>query len=216
MIVNTHTAILSSMKFEDPVLDAQQAFRTILTAMAYPGRIVTLHRPNAFPEGLHQAAWAVLLTLVDESVHFWTDLPEDHEAQRAVEFFCRPQKVSDAQEAELLLITQPDNFSGPYLFRVGTETEPHLGATLIMQMTCLTNAGATDAAESLSFTGPGVPDVAKIWVNGCPAEFWEWRKRLEAVYPRGVDLLLTHGPSLVAIPRSLIITREKGDLCTSR
>ena len=212
----TGLSMQATMGFVDPVLGSQEAFREILNAMAYPGKIVTLSGAAMVPHGVHGAAWIVLLTLVDETVRLWTDLPEDHEAHRALHFLTRVQIVHDTADVDFVLITDPMALSEPYAFRIGSELDPQLGATLILQQSCLTECADSARNESLILSGPGIPHIRRLWAEGCPPSFWDWRVNLERLYPRGVDLLLTHRSSFVAIPRSVLVQRRRDYLCMSR
>lgn len=207
--------ISSSMGFSEPVLDSQEAFRTLLTAMAHPGRVVTLQGPSSIPEGLHRAAWVALLTLCDPSVRLFTDLPPGHCAAFALETFCRVESVPDAAQADFVLLTNPSAWRGPYGFRVGTEKEPELGATVILQVSDLFSSHEPTEDHAMVLTGPGIRETVGLTVPGIPADFWTWRNQLETIYPRGIDLLMTCNASLAAIPRSVHLDVRKGRSCTS-
>lgn len=206
----------AAMGFADPVFESQEAFRTILHAMAYPGRRTSLKAPPTVPHGINPAAWVILLTLGDSSVRLWMDLPRNHEACRAAQQFCHVSMVPDPESADFILVTQPSQLKPPYRFCIGTELEPERGASIIMQVSSMSISEPSSAESVFMLSGPGIPETSKVTLQGCPFHFWEWRLGLEHVYPRGVDLFLTEGNSLVCIPRSVCLTPAKGVSCTLR
>ncbi len=206
----------AAMGFTDSVFESQEAFRTILHAMAYPGQRTSLKAPPRVPQGLHPAAWVILFALGDSSVRLWMDLPRNHEAFRAAQQVCRVSVVSDPESADFVLVTQPSQLKPPYGFCIGTELEPERGASIIMQVSSVgvSEPGSEDCQFVLS--GPGIPETLEVTLQECPSHFWEWRLGLEHLYPRGVDLYFTEKNSLFCIPRSVCLTPAKGFLCTSR
>lgn len=214
--MRSHVEMTHVMGFGDPVLESQEAFRNLLTAMAHPGRIVSLRVPSMIPRDLHPASWVVLLTLADDSVRFWTDLPIDHETRWAVQSVCRVRTVSEPQEADLALVVDPSSLVVPLPFQIGTEQEPHLGATILVQVSSLRTAPSSALGYAMLLSGPGIPERSTLFVEGCPKSFWDWRVQLEASYPRGVDLLLVHENNLLALPRSTHVMPMEGTVCTSQ
>ncbi|SHE94981.1 alpha-D-ribose 1-methylphosphonate 5-triphosphate synthase subunit PhnH [Desulfacinum infernum DSM 9756] len=182
--------------FSDPVLDSQRVFRALLAAMSYPGRILRLTPPAHVPEGLCEASWSVLLTLADHAVSLWTDLPEGAPARESIRAHCGSPATERPVDADLALITRPMEAGAAYDFRLGTEKRPELGATLVIQTDTLS------AGEGFALSGPGIRKEAFLKVTGVPESFWLWRRSLENRYPLGVDLILTCGTSLAAIPRT--------------
>ena len=57
----------------DPTLDSQRIFRSLLEAMAHPGRIVDVAVELQAPSPLHPAAAAACLTLLDFDTPLWLD-----------------------------------------------------------------------------------------------------------------------------------------------
>jgi len=212
----SHAEFIDTMGFREPVLESQQAFRTLLTAMAHPGRLVTFKIPGAIPRDLQAASWVVLLTLGDDSLRFWTDLPIDHEARWAIQSVTRVRTVSESGEADLALVTDPFRLSFPLDFPIGTEQEPYLGATLIVQVSSLCSSPSSTSGDAFVLSGPGIQRQTALRVRGCPKSFWDWRRSLEAVYPRGLDVLFTHDAELVAVPRSIHVMPLGGLSCTSQ
>jgi len=88
--------------FADPVLDAQSAFRTIMTAMARPGTVADLAtgelRP---PRPLTPALAAVALTLCDHKTPVWldTDLAAAASVASYIQFYTGAPLVDDPAAA---------------------------------------------------------------------------------------------------------------------
>ncbi len=181
--------------FNDPVLDSQRCFRAVLDAMSRPGRI---HRLPALPEApapLNPAAAAVLLTLVDADTPVWLDQPEAADWLRfhagcpvAAEPGAVPFALAAGAMPALASLCQ------------GSEEEPHLAATLLVQVAALR------AGQGWRLAGPGIEHEHRLEVVGLPADFLAQWAANQARFPRGVDLVLCAGDQLACLPRSVQIT----------
>ena len=84
----------------DPVHDSQRFFRGLLTAMAHPGRLVTLEGAPQGPKPLDPATAAAALTLLDYDTPLWIDWIADTPPLRAyLKFHCGCPIVERSQEA---------------------------------------------------------------------------------------------------------------------
>ena len=184
------TAILPG--FTDPVADAQAAFRAVLDAMSRPGRLVQTGAGLHPPAPLCRAAGAILLTLLDADTPVWLDAAFGP-ARDWIAFHCGAP-AADAPRARFAA-----GFGLPPLHRfdAGTDEAPETGATLVVQVSRL------GAGTPYRLRGPGIPDEGSLLVDGLPERFvQDWAENHEQ-FPRGIDLLLCAGTSLVALPRSV-------------
>ena len=60
-------------------------------------------------------------------------------------------------------------------------------------------------AGTLRLTGPGIEDSSRLGITGLKPGFWAERAALAPLFPRGLDLILTCGDRLAALPRTTII-----------
>jgi alpha-D-ribose 1-methylphosphonate 5-triphosphate synthase subunit PhnH len=177
--------------FADPVLDAQSAFRAVLEAMSRPGRVQRLPRPPSPPAPLCAAAGAVLLTLADSETPLWLDAGPD--AEGWARFHAGSPLVSDPAEAAFLMsVGMPPALES---LRAGTDDDPHLSATLILQVEALVEG------EGWRLTGPGIENEHRLRVKGAPAGFVAAWAANRALFPRGVDVVLCAGDRVAALPR---------------
>jgi alpha-D-ribose 1-methylphosphonate 5-triphosphate synthase subunit PhnH len=183
-----------SAGFADPVGDAQLCFRSVLDAMARPGRIDRVSGVVA-PAPLCDAAAAVLLTLVDHDTPLWLD-PDAQRARRWIEFHCGVRIVTDPADCALALaLSLPDLARLP----AGTHESPETSATIICQVASFA-IGVT-----YRLTGPGLRGPVTLTIGGLPRDFatiWQCNR---ALFPRGVDLILCVGDQLTALPRTVSI-----------
>lgn len=178
--------------FSDPVLDSQAAFRALMEAMARPGRLHCIAALEDAPDGLDHAAAAALLTLADAETAIWTDAPAV--ARAWIGFHTGARFTEDPSQADFLLATQQP----PRLeeLKAGTDEAPQSSATLILQVEAL----APVAGWRLH--GPGIETHHELTAKGVPDGFSAaWRRNGDA-FPRGVDLILTAGTTLAALPRT--------------
>ena len=202
--------------FADAVHGAQQAFRTLLGAMAEPGRLHAL--PASATAGLESqdaqirppfgiALSATLLTLLDADtpVHLAGALAND-ESRAWLRFHTGARETSaiaamtaaDARDVDAALWDR---------LQLGTDDAPQSGATLFVEVDALSDQPLAGAI-ALKLRGAGIESSRDLAVAGLPVAFWQWRIELHAELPRGVDLVLTCGTRLAAIPRSTRIQIE--------
>lgn len=181
--------------FADPVLDAQASFRAILEAMSRPGRIQRMAARIAPPAPLCTAAGAALLSLADADTPLWLDAGDA--VAEWLRFHCGAPITADIGAARFALACA----AAPKLatLDIGTDEDPQLGATLILQVSGLV------AGEGWRLTGPGIQHEHRLRVLGAPADFTAAWVRNQALFPRGIDVLLCAGDSIAALPRSVMI-----------
>lgn len=181
--------------FADPVLGAQSSFRSLMEAMARPGRVQRLAALPDAPAPLAPAAAAALLALADAETPVWTDAPEG--ARGWIRFHTGAPLVDLPMEAEFLLATGP--MPPLATLRAGSDEMPQEGATLITQVAAL------QPGAGWRLTGPGIAQAHRLAVAGLPADFLaQWQANARR-FPRGVDLVLAAGEALAAFPRTLCI-----------
>ena len=178
--------------FAEPAPEAARVFRAALDAMARPG---TVHRIAgvAPPAPLGVAAGALALTLCDGDTGVWLAPSLDAAPVRDWLRFHAGARLVDRAQADFAF--------GPWAelaplddFRAGEPAYPDRSATLVVAMPAL------GAAHRL--TGPGIETEAWLTVPD-PAAL----RANAARHPLGVDLFLTCGDRLAALPRT---TRVEG------
>ncbi|MCA3366882.1 MAG: phosphonate C-P lyase system protein PhnH [Roseomonas sp.] len=181
--------------FADPVLDAQASFRAILDAMSRPGRIQRIAARIIPPAPLCTAAGAALLSLADADTPLWLDAGAG--VAEWLRFHCGAPITREIGTARFALACG----AAPSLeaLDVGTDEDPQLGATLILQVAGLV------AGVGWRLTGPGIQNEHHLRVLGAPADFITAWAANHALFPRGVDVLLCAGDSIAALPRSVTI-----------
>jgi alpha-D-ribose 1-methylphosphonate 5-triphosphate synthase subunit PhnH len=187
--------------FSDPIHQAQQVFRQVLDAMAHPGSVQTLkYLPQAAP-GLSPAATAACLTLADFETPLW--LGGSAAAARSyLVFHCGSPITQQQDHAAFAVAGSARDLDGFEGFNLGSEENPESAATLIVEVTELREGtGATLA-------GPGIRDHAKLRIDGVAASFWQLVANNHALFPRGIDLILTCGERIAALPRSVRVLAE--------
>ncbi len=181
--------------FADPVADAQSAFRAVLEAMSRPGRVFRLPRPPAPPAPLCPAAGAVLLTLADNETPLWLDAGRDAEEWARFHAGC-PVVADPGRAAFVLAAGAPPALAA---LRAGTDEDPHLSATLILQVLSLDENGGW------RLRGPGIETAHRLRAVGVPDGFVAAWAANRAGFPRGVDAILCAGDRVAALPRSVLI-----------
>ncbi len=174
-------------------LDAQACFRALLSAFSTPGSVVMLPVPLTPPQGISPACAALLLTLTD--AHTNVALPEASTARDWLIFHTGAPLV-EADEAEFCVAAQRPPLAA---LRQGTDEAPEDGATLILDLPDLETG-----AQRLRLSGPGLKEPVTVKLPLDAQFLTEWHAQTRMA-PRGVDILLCAGRSVLALPRSLQI-----------
>jgi alpha-D-ribose 1-methylphosphonate 5-triphosphate synthase subunit PhnH len=186
--------------FADPVRDAQACFRTVLDAMAHPGRIASVPVSVAAPPPLGVAAATIALTLCDIDTPIWLD-GELARAAPYLAFLCGAPVVGELAEARFAFSAGPAALPPLDSFPLGTDEYPDRSATLVIEV-----PGLVDS-YGMPISGPGIRDAHRLGVAGLPARFWAERSALAELFPRGLDMIFVSGARLVALPRSTRLAR---------
>lgn len=185
--------------FADPVLGAQSSFRAILEAMSRPGTRQIAGADLTPPAPLGRATASVLLTLVDADTKLHLDAAHDA-ARDWIAFHCGATFTSAIGEADFVLArTMPDLAT----LADGSDDGPEGGATLILPVT------AFGEGDAFRLAGPGLEKPSVLKIVGLPDGFADAWATNHARFPRGVDIILCAGETLVALPRSLTIHGER-------
>lgn len=189
------------MKFEigrhgtERIHEDQRAFRRLLEAFSYPGKVVAL------AEG--QAAHAVVLaTLADTTTPLWIDdgFAEVRERAAAVGWPLMDRKACTFALCRGEMLDRLDVFS------TGTQADPHLSTTIIAEVADL--SGGMPLRLAGSGVGPGGRIFAPL---GLPEVFLAQWAHNNTAYPLGVDVILTAGDRCACLPRSVKL--EVSDVC---
>ena len=183
--------------FADPTLDSQRIFRSVLEALSRPGRIVDVPAAMQPPAPLHPATAAVCLTLLDFDTPLWLDdAAARPEVIEWLKFHCSMPLVTEPETAHFALVADGERMPALGVFDAGTAEHPERSATVIVQVRAL--IGGTGR----SLRGPGIADQVHLDVTGVPGPFWTWVSDNHALFPRGVDLIMSAGQVIASLPRA--------------
>jgi len=193
------TTAVSHPGLADPVGQSQEIFRTVLAALAEPGRILDLASAPEAPLGIDVAALAVLLTLADGDTPVWIGGMTDNALAAYLRFHTGAPIVSEARAAQFAVIAEAAQYRPLSGFDPGVEDFPDRAATVIIGAKALAEGG------DIALRGPGIPDRRQVTIAGLPARFAaDWAEN-RAEFPCGVDVLFTCGRRILGLPRSIIL-----------
>ncbi len=190
--------------FADPVLDAQAVFRTVMDALARPGTVHALPARLAPPAPLTAELAALALTLADHEAPLWLDarLTAVPDVADYLRFHTGARIVSESQDAAFALIADPAAMPALDNFAQGVQEYPDRSTTLVLALETLSDAGG------MTLAGPGIAVEARLSAAPLPADFLvRWRAN-RALFPCGIDLILTSPGRIAGLPRSTDILAE--------
>lgn len=182
--------------FSDPVFGSQAVFRRSLEALANPGTIASVAADADVPAGVHPAASALLLALLDQDTRLWVSPAlAGTGAPMFLRFHTGCSLVDDPACADFALAGCED-LPPLQVFAAGSDDYPDRSATLVVQSASLRD----DTGWTL--TGPGIRGRGPFLAAGLGDNFlaqWAANRKL---FPRGVDLFVTCGSRLAGLPRT--------------
>ncbi|OAT27587.1 PhnH family protein [Buttiauxella brennerae ATCC 51605] len=182
--------------FNLPVQDAQQSFRRLLKAMSEPGVIVALHSLQHGWKPLNIASTSVLLTLADNDTPVWiSDALTNDVALQNVRFHTNSSISLTPEQAQFAVADSAITADQLNALAQGTDVAPDTSATLILQVPSLSGG------RMLRLTGAGIREERMIAPQLPDCVIHELTERPHP-FPLGIDLILTCGERLLAIPRT--------------
>ena len=184
--------------FADKVLSAQSTFRSVMDAMARPGSIQRIASTAGAPVGMMPGAAAIALTLFDHDTPVWLDARMSAPADVAnwLKFHTSAPVVADSSIASFALVADPENLPALDRFAFGSNEYPDRSTTLILQVESLTGGPIVE------LQGPGINGTAALRASIQPQDLFERLAINATLFPRGIDVVLVHDDSVVAIPRT--------------
>ena len=185
--------------FADPVFQSQAAFRAVLRALSRPGTIVACGDELAPPAPLSPAAAAALLALAEYETPLWLAPAYAAGEVGAWLRFHTGARIGGPRDAAFALVDLSADALDLTVFAQGSAEYPDRSTTLVAEVASLSPQGP------LRLSGPGVKGEARFGFSPMLSDFVEaWRDN-GAAFPLGVDLILTAGAELAALPRSVRI-----------
>jgi len=182
--------------FNLPVQDAQQSFRRLLKAMSEPGVIVALHSLQHGWKPLNVASTSVLLTLADNDTPVWiSDALSNDVTLQNVRFHTNAPISLKPEHAQFAVADAEITAGQLNALAQGTDVAPDTSATLILQVPSLSGG------RMLRLTGAGIREERMIAPQLPDCVIHELTERPHP-FPLGIDLILTCGDRLLAIPRT--------------
>ncbi|MDY7083429.1 MAG: phosphonate C-P lyase system protein PhnH [Halobacteria archaeon] len=168
----------------EPVHGTRETFRALVDAMSKPGTV-----QNA-PE---RADYAVVSTLVDNEIGFYTEDDELHDV------LASQGRLNDINFEDANVV-HVEGSTGRRVVDAnrGTLKEPSMGATVVYRVGELAEG---EGSTTVRLEGSGVPGTRLLSLN-LPEDEIEAIREANSEFPKGVDVVLTTDDKLAAIPRS--------------
>ena len=178
----------------ETVHSAQRTFRTLLDALAHPGREVPLDDLADVPEPLSRAVGAAARALFDREVSVWTDRSD---VARWLAATTGTRTTEEPASAAFVVITEPRTAPSLLHWNAGTPEDPEESATLLVQ------AESLSGGRPMRLTGPGIDGERIVAPYGIAPNFWaEWTANA-ARYPLGIDVLVFGAAAVIGLPRTV-------------
>ena len=192
--------------FADKVLSAQSTFRSVMDAMARPGSVAQIVATVGTPAAMMRGTAAMALTLFDHDTPVWLDpaMSETAEVTKWLKFHSGTPVIADSATCHFALIGDPRSLPALDRFAFGSNEYPDRSTTLILQVESLSQG------PTLELRGPGIDGTVELQATIEPEDLFERLKINAALFPRGIDVVLVHEDSIVAIPRTTRLA-AKGD-----
>ena len=185
--------------FHDAALGSQAVFRTALSALSHPGRVIEMPEVSALPRHGHGAAAVLLQALVDSDCSVWlSPALAGTDAAAWLRFHTGCRWAASPAAARFLWVAEADELPALSSLDAGTDEYPDQSATCVIEVSAL---GAQEAAD-LVLTGPGIATEQTLSVHGLPDDFVDQWTVSHARFPRGVDLFLATSTHIAGLPRT--------------
>jgi alpha-D-ribose 1-methylphosphonate 5-triphosphate synthase subunit PhnH len=189
--------------FADKVLSAQSVFRSVMDAMARPGSVQRIQSAAGAPGAMMRGTAAIALTLFDHDTPVWLDgrMSATADVAKWLKFHTSAPVVADSSIANFALVGDPESLPALDRFAFGSNEYPDRSTTLILQVGSLTDGPVVE------LRGPGIDGSTALCASIQPRDLLERLAVNATLFPRGIDVVLVHDDSIVAIPRTTRLAR---------
>jgi len=185
----------------DLIFDSQRIFRSLLDAMANPGRIITLPKIGIETPAANKYPLLLLMTLLDHEASFCVMGGDQTQVTEYLKTNTG-SKESGLGNSDFILVYGGSSCGLIQGARVGTLEYPDESATVIYDIDSI---GAGEMGVLLELSGPGIAGKRKVGASGIE------QTEIEDVlamrdYPLGLDLIFSDiAGRIVCIPRSTTV-----------
>jgi alpha-D-ribose 1-methylphosphonate 5-triphosphate synthase subunit PhnH len=190
--------------FADKVLSAQSTFRSVMDALARPGSVQRIAAVAGTPDAMMRGTAAIALTLFDHDTPVWLDegMSATSHVATWLKFHTSAPVVADCSISSFALVGAPQKLPALDRFAFGSNEYPDRSTTLILQVESLS------AGPEVALQGPGIDGTAVLRASIQPHDLFERLSINATLFPRGIDVVLVHDDSIVAIPRTTRLVRR--------
>ena len=190
--------------FYEPVFQAQSVFRMLMDCMARPGQKLAIEPQIEPPAPMGVAAGAIALTLCDHDTPVWlTQTLSKSPVAAWLSFHTGTPLTVEKAEARFAFAEAGAMLPSLGLFASGSQEYPDRSTTVVIEVPALTGG------PEWVLSGPGIKDSTTLSPIGLPPLFLRQWADNRALFPRGVDVVLTCGAEIVGLPRTCkILARE--------
>jgi alpha-D-ribose 1-methylphosphonate 5-triphosphate synthase subunit PhnH len=192
--------------FADKVLSAQSTFRSVMDAMARPGSVHRIAATSGTPAAMMRGTAAIALTLFDHDTPIWLDplLSETSEITKWLKFHTSAPVIGDSSICSFAVVGDATALPALDRFSFGSSEYPDRSTTLILQIESLTEGPAFE------LRGPGIDGTVVLQGAIQPSDLFERLAVNAGLFPRGIDVVLVHDDTIVAIPRTTRLATKGG------
>lgn len=189
--------------FAEPVFDSQSTFKAVMDAMARPGSVSEIRATATPPAPMGPAAGAVALALCDhDTLVYLTPAMIEAGVQAWLAFHTGALVTGERSEAAFAFVEAGMPLPPLSTFAAGSQEYPDRSTTVVLELALL------EGGPSFVLEGPGIDDSLEIAPSGLPPHFESMWAENRALYPRGVDLILTAGGRILCLPRTVKIEKK--------
>lgn len=189
--------------FASPVFQSQSVFKALMDGMARPGSVRMLASGAMAPAPMGPGAGAIALTLCDHDTPVYLSMPLVEAAVPGwLAFQTGALITGERAEAQFAFFDLSTPLPPLPTFSAGAQDYPDRSTTLVVELPSLTGG------QDYLLSGPGIEGSTTIAPSGLPAPFEELWRANNALFPRGIDLILVAGLHAICLPRTVRIRRK--------
>lgn len=183
--------------FSAPVFESQVIFRSLMDGFARPGVLAVAATNVQPPAPFGKAAASILLALCDFETNVWLSQSLCGDEIRSwINFHSGAPMTGSENSAAFAFVANVGELPAMGSFPIGNDEYPDTSTTIVLEVEGL------EGGPQLHLEGPGINGSAILAPVGMPANFTQQWEQNGALFPCGIDLVLTAGDRFVCLPRT--------------